>query len=170
MRFNTDKIEWTESMKEFAESVITKKLDRVIENPSDAEIKITKLNEDELKLTLCVAGLRAQVVDSDFYMAVTAVAAKIKSIATKAKAKKANPRYKQISMADLGVFDEVEQLPDLISKEKTFELKPTTIECAIDELECTDYPFYVFKDADADDIISIIYRRYNNTYGLIRCN
>ena len=57
----------------------------------------------------------------------------------------------------------------LISKEKVFNLTPMTLEDAINMFECTDYPFFVYKDVDDDNHIAVIYKRFGNTLGIIRC-
>ena len=55
------------------------------------------------------------------------------------------------------------ELSKLISKEKVFDLKPINVEAAINELEYTDYIFYVFKNTEDNNniFIIIIFRQKN---------
>ena len=53
-----------------------------------------------------------------------------------------------------------------IVKTKQFPVKPMTAEEAVLQLELIGHDFFVFKNADTDDI-SVVYRRKNGGYGLI---
>ena len=87
MKFTTDKIQWTDSMKEFAEVALSKKLDRLIDDVSKCELKISKLNDDNIKVEVSIPKFRAQAIHSDFYAAVIEAASKLKSIISRNKRK-----------------------------------------------------------------------------------
>ncbi len=53
-----------------------------------------------------------------------------------------------------------------ITAVKELELKPMTVEEAIDEMALTDYQFFVFYNAETDSI-NVLYRRKDGTLGLI---
>lgn len=178
MKFTTDKIQWTDSMKEFAEVTLSKKLDRLVDDVSRCDLKISKLNDDSIKVEISLPKFRAQAIHSDFYAAVVEAASKLKSIISRNKRKRSdNSKYKQLSIFDPEVCpeiaDEVAAAEDiylnLISKEKIFELTPMTLADAVEMFECTDYPFFVYKDIDDNNNIGVIYKRFGNTLGLIRC-
>lgn len=178
MKFTTDKIQWTDSMKEFAEVALSKKLDRLIDDVSKCELKISKLNDDNIKVEVSIPKFRAQAIHSDFYAAVIEAASKLKSIISRNKRKLSdNSKYKQLSIFDSEACSEIDDAAvaaddiylNLISKEKIFELSPMTLTEAVEMFECTDYPFFVYKDIDDGNNIAIIYKRFGNTLGLIRC-
>lgn len=178
MKFTTDKIHWTESMKEFAEITLAKKLDRLVEDLSVCDLKISKLNGDNVKVEISLPNFRAQAIHSDFYAATVEAASKLKSIISRNKRKKSDgSRYKQLTIFDTEVADDyADEVIDahdaylsMISKEKIFELTPMTLGDAIEMFECTDYPFFVYKDVEDNNNIAVIYKRFGNTLGLIRC-
>lgn len=171
MRFISSKIEWTRSMKKFAEETLTKKLDRLLDDFSSAEFKLSKINNGLVKVEISISPYRAQSTHEDFYAAVVEAEAKLKSIITRAKKKSIEHNVRQMSIFDINTDDEDLKDNDLqiISKEKTFILDPISLEDAIVEFEATDYPFYVYKDID-ENCICVIYKRYGETYGRIKCN
>lgn len=60
-------------------------------------------------------------------------------------------------------FDE--DRPKLV-KRKKFGLKPMSSEEAILQMELLGHNFFVFMDADTDDV-SVVYKRKDGDYGLI---
>lgn len=168
MRFISDKTTFTEAMKKFANETLENKLARILPEPTSVDVKLTKLNNDMFKVDLAVEKFRAQATDQDFYAAFFEAANKVKTIIVKNNKKdKHDSEKSQLDIFDLGIEDP--QPIRLISKEKIFELKPITVEEAIEQLEYTDYVFYVFKNIDDNNSVSIIYLRRNGDYGLIKC-
>lgn len=165
MKFIGDKITFTPAMKNFTEELLIKKLNRLIPELKVVDVKLSKLNNEKLKVDLSVERFRAQAVDEDFYVAVSKAITKIKSIVLKNNKKDNNKKIK-IKPVDTGEESDVLKL---ISREKVFDLKPINVEAAINELEYTDYIFYVFKNTEDNDNISIVYKRLNGDYGLIKC-
>lgn len=53
-----------------------------------------------------------------------------------------------------------------VIREKRFAVKPSTIEEAILEMNMLGHSFFLFRDADTDDI-HVVYRRKNGTYGVL---
>lgn len=54
----------------------------------------------------------------------------------------------------------------LISEVKRFDVRPSTIREAIDEMELLGYSFYMFMNAETSQV-NVVYRRENGSYGLI---
>jgi len=168
MKFISDKIPFTPAMKTFVEETIEKKLSRVIPEPRSVEVKLTKLNNDDFKVDLSINKFRAQATCIDFYAAFAKATNTLKKIIIKNNKKQKDKEEKEhLDIFDFGVEDTEPIKP--ISKEKIFDLVPITIEEAIDELEHTDYVFYVFRNKDDNNNVSIIYRRHSDEYGLIKC-
>ena len=53
-----------------------------------------------------------------------------------------------------------------IVRTKQFAVKPMTAEEAVLQLELVGHDFFVFRDADSDEV-NIVYRRRQGGYGLI---
>ena len=53
-----------------------------------------------------------------------------------------------------------------IEKVKRFAVKPMDAEEAVMEMELVGHSFFVFRDAETDEV-SVVYKRKNGTYGLI---
>lgn len=56
---------------------------------------------------------------------------------------------------------------DLITKRKTFEMKPMTESEAICQMNLLNHPFFMFYNADMENMC-VIYKRKNGTYGIIQ--
>jgi putative sigma-54 modulation protein len=70
---------------------------------------------------------------------------------------------------DQGMFEtgeEIEEDPEFIIRRKSFTLKPMSVEEAIMQMNLLEHEFFVFKN-DKDERISVVYKRHDNTYGLI---
>lgn len=171
MKFITDKIAWTDAMKDYSRDVITNKFSNIIDNVDDVEIKLSRIKNKFIKVTLSTGSYTAQHVGNDFYATIVKVCNNLKSIIVKNKQKsqyidKFNPELFNVdSESDFSnISDEF-----IIAKEKIFDLNPITTKEAILNLHKTDYPFYVYKDSKSDDKLCIVYRRYNGTLGRIIC-
>lgn len=54
-----------------------------------------------------------------------------------------------------------------IERRKSFSIKPMSVEEAILQMNLLGHSFFVFKNMDADDAVSVVYRRKQSGYGLI---
>lgn len=61
--------------------------------------------------------------------------------------------------------DEIEEEYDIV-REKRFFVKPSSMEEAILEMNMLGHEFYLYRDADTDEI-QVVYRRKNGTYGVL---
>ncbi len=69
-----------------------------------------------------------------------------------------------------GQFPTAEELPEpagKLVKTKSFVIKAITTDTAIREMERLGHSFYIFLDADNDEI-RLVYRRNDGNYGLIK--
>jgi putative sigma-54 modulation protein len=53
-----------------------------------------------------------------------------------------------------------------VIREKTFHVKPSTVEEAILEMNLLGHAFYLYRDAETDEI-RVVYRRKDGTYGVL---
>jgi putative sigma-54 modulation protein len=61
---------------------------------------------------------------------------------------------------------ETDDLESQIVKVKQFPVKPMTPEEAVLQLELVGHDFFVFRNADTDEV-NVVYRRNSGGYGLI---
>ena len=168
INFNSTNITWTDAMEVYAREAIEKGMKRTTLTDVAYNIKISIIDKKTklIKVELSGAGFRAQCSNKDFYTAMTSVVTKFKSLVLK-QAKKAISKKRRI--INLTTEESIETLEDLISKEKTFILEPCDIETAIKNFEQTDYTFYVFRDIDCNNDVAILYKRADNSLGIIKC-
>ncbi len=70
---------------------------------------------------------------------------------------------------DHGIFEtgeELEEEAEFIIRRKSFPIKPMSVEEAIMQMNLLGHDFFVFKD-DTLKAICVVYKRHDNTYGLI---
>lgn len=170
INFNAKDTTWTSAMEEHAKKVLEKIFTRIAV-PVDASFFVKTSIIDKktkmIKVELSGAGFRAQCINKDFYTAMTSVANKYKALVLKQN-KKYITKKKHATLAEELVtdFDIVE---NLISKEKVFIIDACDLATAITKFEQTDYSFYIFKDIDSDEQMAVLYRRADDTFGIIRC-
>ena len=169
INFNSTNIPWTEAMEIFAKEAVEKSIKRTAlsEVPYTVKASIIDKKTKLIKVELSGGGFRAQCTNKDFYVAMTAVASKFKSLVLKQAKKLVSKKRKGL---DINIeADPIDTLEDLISKEKTFILDPIEVETAIKNFEQTDYTFYVFRDIDNMNEVAILYKRFDKSLGIIRC-
>ena len=161
-------IDVTSSLKETVEEKIGK-LDRYFS--PDTEVHVTLSVEKErhkIEVTIPVKGsiIRSEQVSNDMYISIDMVEEVIEKQLKKYKAK-------LISKSQAGSFSqdyvEREDLDDeeiRIVRSKRFGFKPMYPEDACVQMELLGHNFYVFRNAETDEV-NVVYKRKGNTYGLI---
>ncbi len=174
INFNAQNISWTDAMEVYAREVIEKGMSRAALEDMSYTVKLSIVDKKTklIKVELSGAGFRAQCANKDFYSAMTAVVSKFKSLVLKHTKKRIDLKRRAISAEQaIEALNDLEKSLEekLISKEKIFIIDPCTLEEAIIRFERTDYQFYIFKDIDAKDEVAVLYKREDNTLGVIRC-
>lgn len=86
----------------------------------------------------------------------------------KQKRQKDQERALQSEAVSFSEDDEELETPTFkVTKYKKFVLKPMLEEEAICQMESLGHDAYIFKNAEKDDVICMIYRRADGKYGLI---
>lgn len=172
INFNAKDTTWTPAMEEHAKKVIEKIFTRIA-IPVDASFFVKTSIIDKktkmIKVELSGAGFRAQCINKDFYTAMTSVARKYKALILKQNKKYVTKKKHIIFDDDSFLENDFIDNSNLITKEKVFIINKCTLEKAITKFEQTDYSFYIFKDLDSDDKMAVLYRRADDTLGIIRC-
>lgn len=138
----------------------------------DTEIHVTFTVEKErhkIEVTIPVKGniIRAEQISNDMYVSIDLVEEIIERQLRKYKNKLAN--YKQASLNFNQAFlnDEFDEDDAIkIVKIKRFAIKPMDAEEACVQMELLGHSFFVFRNAETDDV-NVVYKRKGNTYGLI---
>lgn len=119
--------------------------------------------------------LRVRESDRDMYLAIDHAVTKMQRQATRYRDRRrrhrlphgqqpAPPLDEQLPSMVPGADDEPD--PQLV-KIKHFEMKPLSVEDAVMQFELVNHDFYVFRNADEDGAVSVIYRRRDGDLGLI---
>ena len=163
-------IDITPGLKEAAENKIGK-LERYFS--PDTEVQVTMSVEkgrQKIEVTIPVKGsiIRAEQDSNDMYVSIDLVEEIIERQIKKYKTKLIDKKQAAISFSQAFIEEEDEVQDDEIQivKTKKFAIKPTIPEEACLQMEMLGHNFYVFLNADTDQV-NVVYKRKNGTYGLI---
>ena len=159
----------TPGLKEAVESKLGK-LDRYF--TPDTEIHVTlsvQRERQKIEVTIPVKGgiIRAEEANDDLYTAIDYVEDVIERQLKKYKSKLIDKH--QTGGELLPAFaeeDEEDEEAIKIAKVKKFDIKPMYAEDACIQMELTGHNFFVFCNAETDQV-NVVYKRKGNTYGLI---
>ena len=117
--------------------------------------------------------VRAEVTGDDMYKliaeAVDTVVKRIKKIKDKQR-KRAGSESIREPEKNMEVTKEETAETFTISRSKAVHAESMTVDEACQEMEYTDHDFYIFRDADADDELCIVYKRKDGDFGVIEVN
>ena len=158
----------TPAFKEIVEKKISK-LNKYFEPDTEARATLTvQKNRQILEVTISFNGviLRCEEATDDMYKSIDLVQAKLERQIRKQKTKlqrrnNESLRFNSIKEIALEEDDEGE-----IVKVKKFNIKPMNTEEAILQMELVQHNFFVFKDADTNNV-NVIYKRKDGNYGLL---
>ena len=166
-----DKVKVTDAIKNYVNEKIGR-LDRYFENPVEmkAYVVIRVRNKDEIiEVTVPSSKftLRAEVSDNDLYAAIDKVSDKLERQIRKNKTR-LRKQFKEVLRFEME-NEEVEENDSIVVKRKQVELRPMSEEEAILQMELVDHNFYLFKNSETDKI-SVLYKRNDDSYGIIEEN
>ncbi|MCD6443203.1 MAG: ribosome-associated translation inhibitor RaiA [Thermotogae bacterium] len=149
------------------------KLDRIVDNVVSMDVRLTRevKGREKVEITMHVGDkyIRVEEVSDDLYtsidMAVDTLVKRVKKF--KEMRKDRQKRAVKISSA---VYEpqekEKEETVGEIVRVKRFFLKPMNVDEAIDQMELLGHTFFVFRNAETDEI-NVVYKRKDGNYGLI---
>lgn len=165
-------LELSDSLKEYLDKRISK-VDRIVDNVISAVVKLSKetRGREIVEITMHVGNtiIRVEETTNDIYSSIDAA---IDSLVRRLKKYKELQQTKQQktqrSEIELPAQTElVEQNPlDKVVKTKRFFMKPMSLEEALLQLELLGHSFFVFRNAETDEI-NVVYVRKDGNYGLI---
>ena len=147
------------------------KLDRFFHKELEAQVTLSvEKNRHIIEVTIPFNGsiLRAEESTDDMYKSIDGVVDKLIRQFRKQKSKLQNRinRYETIRFENIKDYDEDNTEEFKIVRTKKFVIKPMDPEEAVLQMELLDHDFYVFVDAETNDV-NVVYRRNDGNYGLI---
>ena len=163
-------MEVTDELRSAVESKIGK-LERYF--TPDTKVSVTLSVEKErqkVEVTIPVKGsvIRSEQVSSDMYVSIDLVEEVIERQVRRYK-KKIIERHQggsSLSQAFIEKEDAGEDGEIVIERTKIFDIKPMYPEDACVQMELLGHSFFVFTNADTEQI-NVVYKRRGGTYGLI---
>lgn len=139
---------------------------------SETEIHVTlsvEKDRQKIEVTIPVKGniIRSEQVSSDMYVSIDLVEEVIERQLRKYKTKIVNQQQAGGNFQKEFVEDEFLEDEEVnIIRTKKFGIKPMYPEDACVQMELLGHNFYVFRNAETDEV-NVVYKRKGNTYGLI---
>lgn len=163
-------IELTEGLKAAVEERLGK-LEKYFTPDTDVFVTLSVEKErKKIEVTIPIKGhmIRSEQVSSDMYVSIDLVEEVIERQLKKYRTKLAS---KKMNVADNfnSEFIETEEDDDeeiKIVRTKRFGMKPMYPEDACVQMELTGHDFFVFRNAETDEV-NVVYKRKGNTFGLI---
>ena len=162
MNYSGKNMEVTDALREVTEKKLSK-LDKYFQKDIEGNVTFsTQKNRKIIEVTINLPGtiIRAEESSDDMYASID-------------KAVDVLERQKRYQNGETIRFENVMPLPaekdedkPKLVKRKKFGLKPMSYEEAILQMELLRHNFFVFMDADTDDV-SVVYKRKDGNYGLI---
>lgn len=158
------KDEW----REMAERKLAK-LDKFFDAETTATVTFSHTKADEtVEVTIFAAGtvFRCEVTEEDFRDAMDRAVATIERQIRRNKTRLEKRLRTATFVPDLTSEEPVEEETEFSVRQKSFPLRPMSVEEAILQMNLSDHSFFVFEDDKTGDIC-VVYKRKNNTYGLL---
>ena len=146
------------------------KLDRYFTSDTDVMVTLSvEKDRQKIEVTIPVKGniIRSEQVSNDMYVSIDLVEEIIERQLKKYK-KKIIDKHQNVS-AFSPAFAEIEDSQDdevKIVRSKKFDIKPMYPEDACIQMELLGHSFYVFCNAETDQV-NVVYKRKGGTYGII---
>lgn len=138
----------------------------------ETEVRVTlsvEKDRQKIEVTIPVKGkiIRSEQVSNDMYVSIDLVEEiierQLKKYKTKIVDQQQNASYFKKEFMEKDFMDEEEVK---IIRTKKFDIKPMYPEDACVQMELLGHDFFVFNNADTNQI-NVVYKRKGNTYGLI---
>ena len=146
------------------------RLEKFFTDDTDAQVTLSVEKErQKIEVTIPMKGhiIRAEQASDDMYVSIDLVVEVIERQVTRYKKKivdkEQNANYiKNDFFSDEDTDDEEVK----IIRSKRFAVKPMYPEDACVQMELLGHNFYVFRNAETEEV-NVVYKRKGNTYGLI---
>lgn len=180
-------IEITDAIRSYVDQKITKAVNHFkhLTNEVDVNLSVAKNGrtspQQSAEVTLYINGavVRAEERSENLYSSIDLVANKITRQLRKYKEKRNGRNSSSVKpndallssdnpTADVSeLLNKSPELPDAVLRTKYFSMPPMSVHEALEQLELVDHDFYMFLNADTDEI-NVVYERNHGGYGLLQ--
>ncbi|MBQ9685728.1 MAG: ribosome-associated translation inhibitor RaiA [Oscillospiraceae bacterium] len=169
--FTEKRMDSSEELRAYAMKKIGK-LDRLFKNEGEAYVTFSiERGRHKAEITIHNNGMfyRASELTNDMYASVDSGVAAIERQIRRNKTRlEKKLREGVLEKEVLPAYEPAEEAEEFkIVRSKRFSIKPMSAEEAILQMNLLDHEFFVFKNMDADDAFSVVYKRKQGGYGLI---
>ena len=162
-------IEVTQGLREAVEDKLGK-LDRFFAPATEAVVRLSVQKDiQKIEVTIPVKGhiIRAEESSSDMYVSIDLVEEILERQLKKYKNKLIDKKQSAHSFSEAFLQEDASAEEEIqIVKSKKFAVKPMDPEEACVQMELLGHNFYVFLNADTEEV-NVVYKRKGGTYGLI---
>ena len=162
-------IDITEGLKSAVQEKLGK-LERYFTPETEIHVTLSvEKDRQKIEVTIPVKGniIRSEQVSNDMYVSIDLVEEVIERQLRKYKNKIADKQQEAGNFQKEFVEDEFLEDEEVnIIRTKKFGIKPMYPEDACVQMELLGHNFYVFRNAETDEV-NVVYKRKGNTYGLI---
>ena len=161
-------IEVTQGLREVEDKL--GKLDRFFAPATEAVVRLSVQKDiQKIEVTIPVKGhiIRAEESSSDMYVSIDLVEEILERQLKKYKNKLIDKKQSAPSFSEAFLQEDASAEEEIqIVKSKKFAVKPMDPEEACVQMELLGHNFYVFLNADTEEV-NVVYKRKGGTYGLI---
>lgn len=162
-------IEVTEGLRNAVQDKLSK-LEKYFAADTDAQVTFSvEKDRQKIEVTIPMKGhiIRAEQVSDDMYVSIDLVLEVIERQVTKHRKKLIDKAQNAAYLSDSFIEEDAEDDDDIkIVRTKKFAVKPMYPEDACIQMDLLGHNFYVFRNAESDEV-NVVYKRKGNTYGLI---
>ncbi|WP_457630147.1 ribosome hibernation-promoting factor, HPF/YfiA family [Oceanithermus sp.] len=169
-------VDITDALKNYVERK-TERLDRYFDQIVDAKVVLSlagsphveRRAKAEIQLNVPGGIIRVEESDPDMYAAIDRAVEVLEKQLKRFKGRLLGKRHSGLGAPPPQPpveEEEPEEFEPEIVRVKRFEMKPMTPEDAALQMEALGHTFFVFRNADTEEI-NVIYRRHDGNYGLI---
>ena len=171
--FTEKKMGSSEDLRAYAERKIGK-LDRFFKNEANAYVTFSiERGRFRAEITIHSNGLyyRASELTNDMYASVdsgvAAIERQIRRNKTRLEKKLREGALEREAIPAFAAAEEEADEEFKIVRSKRFSIKPMSVEEAILQMNLLGHEFFVFRNMELEDAISVVYKRKQGGYGLI---
>ena len=162
-------IDLTDGLKAAVEDKLAK-LDKYFSAETEAHVTLSVEKErQKIEVTIPMKGniIRSEQVSNDMYVSIDLVEEIIERQLKKYRKKLISQKQSESFFKKDFLEKEVDSDEEVtISRVKKFDVKPMYPEDACVQMELLGHSFFVFRNAETDEV-NVVYKRKGNTYGII---
>ena len=162
-------IDLTDGLKAAVEDKLSK-LEKYFTPDTEAHVTLSVEKErQKIEVTIPMKGniIRSEQVSNDMYVSIDLVEEIIERQLKKYRKKLVTQQQSESFFKKDFIEKEADNDEEIkISRNKQFDVKPMYPEDACVQMELLGHNFFVFRNAETDEV-NVVYKRKGNTYGLI---